>query len=87
MSDQNDLENITIPDGVYVRCPLADFQMSPVSACEGCENFHGLLERLRRADSTQEMFETDPNLFRKTFAVRCAWPVDRELFSLSRRPE
>ena len=87
MNDEQSLSDIAIPADVYVRCPLVEFQLSPASACDGCTHFHGLTERLRSANTTQQMLEADPNLFRKTFAVRCAWPTDRELSSLARRPD
>lgn len=83
MSDSS-LGEIAIPSGVYVRCPLVEFQLSQAAACDGCEHFRGLAERMRRSDVTNEMLEADPNLFRKTFAVRCAWPMERELNSIGR---
>lgn len=87
MTDNQSLGDIAIPAAVYVRCPLVEFQLSPASGCDGCTHFRGLTERLRSANTTQQMLEADANLFRKTFAVRCAWPTDRELSSIAKRAE
>ena len=66
-------EQIAIPAHILVRCPLTNFDHRHATHCEGCEHFRGLTEQLRGP--------TVP--FQRAYAVRCAWPVDRELFALA----
>lgn len=69
-------DEIEIPDPVVVRCPLKRFELRRAIRCEGCPHFAGLTELLA-ASAAQ------PIPFHKAYAVRCAYPVDRELQALA----
>ena len=64
--------NVEIPPHIFVRCAMREFKLRQARQCEGCEHFRGLAERMRR--------EGQPLPFESQFAVRCAYPVDRELY-------
>jgi hypothetical protein len=61
---------VAIPSHVFVRCPLSVWKLRQAKRCEGCEHFCGLSQRLSR----------DGMPFEAEFQVRCAFPVDRELY-------
>ena len=67
-------EEVDIPEHIFVRCALRQFKLCQARRCEGCEHFRGLTERMRR--------EGQPLPFESQFAVRCAYPVDRELYNV-----
>lgn len=67
---------VDVPDGVFIRCPLKDMRLSPVTVCESCPHFHGLGELTSRADIA----------FHRRFNVRCTGGiVERQIveFDLS----
>ena len=63
---------IDIPTHIFVRCAMREFKLRQASQCEGCDHFRGLAERMRR--------EGQALPFESQFALRCAYPVDRELY-------
>ena len=70
--DENGAEvrDVAIPHDVVVRCPLADFDLTPALACDGCQYLHGLAE----------LYPEDTTIpFHRKFAVQCKYPTDREL--------
>lgn len=64
---------VEIPARVLVRCPMRSFDQRFASHCEGCEHFAGLTD----------LFPGSAYAFQRRYAVRCRWPVDRELSSLA----
>lgn len=74
-------DDIEIPDAVVVRCPLKRFDLARAIRCEGCTHFAGLTELMTREASTA------PIPFHRAYAVRCAFPIDRELQSLAPETE
>lgn len=70
--DNNNLGEVEIPAHIFVRCAMREFKLRQARQCEGCEHFRGLTERMRR--------DGPPLPFESQFAVRCAYPVDRELY-------
>lgn len=70
--DKNNPGEVEIPPHIFVRCAMREFKLRQARQCEGCEHFRGLAERMRR--------EGPPLPFESQFAVRCAYPVDRELY-------
>lgn len=72
MTDEKTDADIKIPVQMFVRCAMREFKLCQARQCEGCEHFRGLTERMRR--------EGQPLPFENQFAVRCAYPVDRELY-------
>lgn len=65
-------DNVDIPANILVRCPLVKFAMARATKCNTCTHFCGLSEQMAR-----------PGLpFFRTYAVRCNYPVDRELAAL-----
>jgi hypothetical protein len=67
-------ETIEVPQGVRVRCPLAEYRLRAVAAhCPACEHFRGMADR----------FPGSRHGFTVRFSVLCAGePVKRELFEL-----
>lgn len=63
-------EDIDIPASAYVRCPLVRFRLRWAGDCPQCHQFRGLTEVLRNAKMD----------FEQQFHVRCASPIERELF-------
>lgn len=70
---QENLGEATIPVHVFVRCPAAQWKMRQAKRCDGCEYFRGL---------TQRMIRDGGMPFEQEFAVRCGFPIDRELFAV-----
>jgi hypothetical protein len=66
-------DEIAIPHSVLVRCPVRRFAQRRALHCEGCEHFRGLTQLVSGADKA----------FAQAYAVRCAYPVDRELAPLA----
>ncbi len=66
-------DDIEIPQNVVVRCPLKSFDLAHATGCDGCEHFAGLSELL--ASPTVR--------FQRRYAVRCRYPIDRELAALA----
>ena len=73
MEKQNTFGEATIPPQVFVRCPMVAWKLRQAKCCDGCANFHGLTHRMQ---------SDKPMPFEHEFAVRCAFPVDRELFAV-----
>lgn len=73
MSDPKKNE-VEIPAHIFVRCAARGFKLCQARQCEGCEHFRGLAQRMTR--------EGNPLPFESQFAVRCAFPVDRELYDV-----
>lgn len=71
MSEEKPKE-VTIPPHIFVRCAMREFKLRQARKCERCEHFHGLAQRMTR--------EGRPLPFEAEFQVRCAFPVDRELY-------
>lgn len=70
---QENLGDATIPEHVFVRCPMVAWKLRQAKRCDSCEHFRGL---------TQRMQSDKPMPFEHEFAVRCAFPVDRELYAV-----
>lgn len=60
---------VTVPEGVFVQCPLREFKLRAAVKCEGCEYFHGLADR----------FPGGEQKFEDRYMVRCGGPVSRRL--------
>ena len=66
-------EEIEIPEGVRVRCPLVEFRLRKVGECPGCRHFRGLTDR----------FPGGKHAFAVRYSVLCAAePAKRELFEI-----
>lgn len=63
---------VTIPSDVLVSCPLRDFKQRRAARCEGCQYFHGLLDRFPGSE-----FD-----FAERYMVRCGGPVSRRLMRI-----
>jgi len=73
MSEQEkNLGEVTIPAHIFVRCAMREFKLRQACHCDRCEHFRGLAQRMSRPGQ--------PLPFESEFAVRCAYPVDRELY-------
>lgn len=70
-------DEIEIPDQVVVRCPLKRFELRRAFRCESCPHFAGLTEVLKheQADAAVK--------FHDAYRVRCTFPIDRELQTLT----
>ena len=64
---------VAIPSDILVSCPLREFKQRHAAKCEGCQYFHGLLDRFPGS----EEFE-----FAERYLVRCGGPVSRRLMRL-----
>lgn len=63
---------VAIPADILVSCPLREFKQRHATKCDGCEYFHGLLDRFPDSE-----FE-----FAERYMVRCGGPVSRRLMRL-----
>lgn len=68
--------SVEIPHQVVVRCPLERFDLRRAGQCAGCEHFAGLTQMFGREGGLGAPFH-------KAFAVRCRYPQDRELQTLT----
>jgi hypothetical protein len=74
MSLQTETEEIEIPPGAVVACPLKGFDLRAVTQCVACPHFTGLTDR----------FPGGPHEFKVRYLVGCAArPTLREIKGLA----
>ncbi len=72
MTDGIEDRQVDVPAHVFVRCPMVGWKLRQAGRCDGCEHFHGLAQRMHQ--------DGKPMPFEHEFAVRCGYPVERELY-------
>lgn len=67
-------EEVEIPRHIFVRCPKAAWKLRQATACDGCPFFRGLTKKMSQDGGVLP--------FEYQYLVRCASPIDRELFPI-----